>query len=228
MIVNIGKRLELAEEIEVTIYINGLPSHIMCSPGHLDELALGFVVSEGIVSRDSVDSIDILVKGSEVFVDVESNSFVLELRSSGCVGVFREGEVLPNVKAKEKFTFRELEDSLRYIETDEYKKTRGYHSCALVGKEGMILRRLDVGRHNAVDKAIGAGLKQKVDLSRAFLLLSGRISRGIVAKAVRAGIPLLVSKASILNSAIDVCEKTGLAVVSFASGIAIPGESIIF
>ena len=65
-----------------------------------------------------------------------------------------------------------------------------------------------------------------IDLSRTFLLLSGRISRGIAMKCVRSGIPLVVSKAAILDSAIKVCEKSGLAAVSFATNVVVKGEAI--
>ena len=85
----------------------------------------------------------------------------------------------------------------------------------------------DVGRHNAVDKAIGSALLKGVDFSKVFLLLSGRISRGMVMKCARVGIPLIASKAAILDSAIDVCEKSGVAAVSFATNIAIEGEALM-
>ena len=70
------------------------------------------------------------------------------------------------------------------------------------------------------------GVKEKVDFSRVFLLVSGRISQGMVAKCVRCRIPLLVSKAAILDSAIDKCFETGLSAVSFATGIAVKGEAL--
>ncbi|AGK61135.1 formate dehydrogenase family accessory protein FdhD [Archaeoglobus sulfaticallidus PM70-1] len=225
-IIKSDNSLELAKEIEVTVYINGLPSHLMCSPNNLEELAIGFVVSEGLIDRDLVDEIEIHRKGNEIFVDVDANSFTLELRSSGCVGVFKKGEVLPPVEAKEKFSLDELKKALEYIDVEEYRKTRGYHSSAIVGKKGLIVRAIDVGRHNAVDKAIGMALRKNIDTSKVFLLISGRISRGIAAKAVRSGIPLVVSKASILDSAIDVCKKTGLSAVSFASDLIVKGDAI--
>jgi FdhD protein len=225
-IVNIGRPMKLAMEKEITLYINGLPSHLMATPFDLEELALGFIVSEGLVRREDWRKANVAVEGSSIHVDVDANSFVLELRSSGCVGVFMEGEILPKVRASESFSLDELRDALKLIEIEEYRETRGYHSAAIVGKKGLIARAMDVGRHNAVDKVIGMGLKAEVDFSGVFLILSGRISRGIAAKAARAGIPLVASKASILDSAIDVARKSGLSIVSFASNVAVKGEAL--
>lgn len=112
------------------------------------------------------------------------------------------------------------------LTVEEYERTHGYHIAAIVGKDGLIVRRY-VGRHNAVNKAIGAALLMGVDLSRTFLLLSGRISRGIAMKCVRAGIPLVVSEAAILDSAIKVCEKSGLAAVSFATNVVVRGTQLM-
>jgi len=225
-IVEIGKPLRLAEEREMTLYINGLPSHLMVTPSNLEELAIGFIVSEGLVRREEWQNAEIVVDGNSIHVDVDTNSFILELRSSGCVGVFREGEILPKVKASERYSLNELREALKLIEVEEYRETRGYHSAVIVGKEGMIARAVDVGRHNAVDKVIGMGLKRGIDPSKVFLILSGRISRGIAAKAARSGIPLIASKASILDSAIEVARKSGIAMVSFTSNLAIKGEAL--
>ncbi len=225
-VIHLGQPLELAKEKEITIFINGLPSHLMCTPADLEELVIGFIVSEGLIIKTRWKDAVIDVKGDRVFVDVDADSFLLELRSSGCVGVFRDEEILPEVTSNETFSLEEVEGALQFIEVAEYKQTRGYHTASIVGKEGMLVRAIDVGRHNAVDKVIGMGLKEEIDFSRTFLLLSGRISRGIAAKAVRAGIPLVVSKAAILDSAVEVCEKTGLSIVSLASKIAIKGEAL--
>ncbi len=200
----------------------------MCTPDNVRELALGFVVSEGIASPESVKISDApcLKDGRVVVVEVPSNFCQPEIRSSGCIGVYRETEVVPKVKARELFSLDEVRSALQYLEVDEYHRTRGYHIAALVGKEGLILRRYDVGRHNAVDKVIGAALMREIDFSRTYLVISGRISRGIAMKCARVGIPLIVSKAAILDSAVDVCRRSGLAAVSFATNVAVVGDAL--
>jgi FdhD protein len=225
----IGKKLEVASEEQITLFVNDIPYRIMCTPENVRELAVGFLISEGIVSSLSeVEFVDApcLRNGNVLMVKVSSDGGTTTIRSSGCIGVYREKEKIPRVEAKEKFTMREIAESLRFLEIEEYRKTRGYHVASIVGKEGLLFRSYDVGRHNAVDKVIGMALLNETDLSRVFLLLSGRISRGIAMKCARAGIPLVVSKAAILDSAIEVCKKSGVSAVSFATNIALLGDAI--
>ena len=127
------------------------------------------------------------------------------------------------VKAKEKFSLEEIENSLRYLDLND--ETRAHHIAVLVGKNGLIARAIDVSRHNAVCKAIGKGVKKNVDFSRVFLLVSSRISYEIALKCLKAGIPLVVSKKAIFDSAIELCLKTGLSAVSFMSGV-IVGDAV--
>ncbi len=223
MIVEIDNPLEFARESQITLFVGHTPYHIMCTPENIRDLVVGFLISEGIAR--SVRDIEFSrFEGQEIVVSVNGNSGEVTITSSGSVGVYRDD--VPKVRATEKYTLDELRKSLEYLNTEEYRRTRGYHTAAIVGKEGLICRRYDVGRHNAVDKAIGAALLSGVDLSSTYLVLSGRISRGMVMKCARAGIPLIVSKAAILDSAVEVCEKSGLAAVSFATNIAVVGEAL--
>uniref|UniRef100_A0A7C3MAX3 Formate dehydrogenase accessory sulfurtransferase FdhD n=1 Tax=Archaeoglobus fulgidus TaxID=2234 RepID=A0A7C3MAX3_ARCFL len=225
MIRKLGKTLELAKESRVTILAGNTPYHLMCTPENLVELAVGFIISEGIAS--SLKEIEVsMVEENLIYVKMNGKRSSTAITSSGCIGVFRDEEEIPKVKAAEKFKIEELKNALEYLETEEYRRTRGYHTAVVVSKNGIVARMHDVGRHNAVDKAIGSSLLKGFDPSRAFLLLSGRISRGMVMKCARVGIPLIASKAAILDSAIEVCEKSGVAAVSFATNIAVEGEAL--
>jgi FdhD protein len=226
-IVPISKTLEIADEKQITLTINGTAFHVSCTPRDLEELAVGFMISEGLASP--ADNIDVKVNGNTVHVRLNPCSS-LNLNPNPCLTepmpTPNQTKNLPKVFAEEKFSVEELRNSLTYLETKEYKTTRGYHTAALVGKEGMVTRACDVGRHNAIDKAIGMGVKKGVNFRKVFLLISGRISMGVAMKCVRAGIPLVVSKAAIFNSAIELCMATGLSAVSFATGIMVKGDAI--
>ena len=82
--------------------------------------------------------------------------------------------------------------------------------------------------YRRIDKTIGMAIGKDINFGRVFLLVSGRISEGMVAKCVRCRIPLLVSKAAILDSAIGKCIETGLSAVSFTTGIAVVGKALTF
>jgi FdhD protein len=227
-VIKFNDPLELAREKQVTIAVNGNVYHIMCTPENLEELVLGFLISEGLASSsDEIKIYDASFSSTDtIVVELKEATPILKLRSSGCIGVFREKEKLSRIVAEENFNLDEIRESLDYLEIEEYRMTRGYHIAALIDKKGLVARAHDVGRHNAVDKAIGMGIKKRVNFRRTFLLISGRISQGMTLKCVRTGIPLLVSKAAILDSAIDVCLKTGLSAVSFVTGIAVKGDAL--
>ena len=227
-VISLGKTLEIARERLVTLIVGDTRFNISCTPENLRELAIGFLISEGLVMEYricvEVEGDIISVKSTNLGHELSSSAF--KVRSSGSPGAFRSVEKLTIVSAEEKFTLAECRKALEYLETEQYYRTRGYHTAALVGKNGMISRAYDVGRHNAVDKVIGMGFEKDINFARVFLLLSGRISEGIVTKCVRCRIPLLVSKAAILDSAIGKCMETGLSAVSFTTGIAVEGEAL--
>lgn len=222
-IIEFDHRLEIPHEVVVTIVAGKLSFNISCTPQNLEEMVIGFLLSEGLVEDYDFN---IEIKSNTVYANAPVATQDLSLRSSGSPGVYRAKDELPQISAKVNYTLEECRNALQYLEAEEYKRTRGYHIAVLVSKEGMVVRAYDVGRHNAIDKVIGMGVKKNVELGKVFLLVSGRISQGMVAKCVRVGIPLLVSKAAILDSAIEKCKETGLSAVSFATGIAVRGEAL--
>ncbi|MFP3909879.1 MAG: formate dehydrogenase accessory sulfurtransferase FdhD [Archaeoglobaceae archaeon] len=222
-IIEFDDKLEIPRETLITIVAGDLSFNISCTPQDLEEMVIGFFLSEGLVENYDFN---IEIESDTIHVDVPVAPQELSLRSSGSPGIYRAGDKLPQVSAKVEFTLEECRNSLQHLEAEEYKKTRGYHIAALVDKGGMLVRAYDVGRHNAIDKVIGMGVKKNIEFGKVFLLVSGRISQGMVGKCVRIGIPLLVSKAAILDSAIEKCNETGLSAVSFATGIAIRGEAL--
>lgn len=210
MLREIGKPLEIAIEKEVELFINGNVIRRFCTPNMLKELAVGFLVSEGIAS--SLEDIKVEVHGDRIVAEV--------LRAEPSISHPSKKFENLRVKSHRKFNLEDLRKSLEILDIEEYRKTRGYHVSAVVSGD-IFYRTYDVGRHNAVDKAIGLALLNYADLENSFLLLSGRISKEIAVKCANAGIPLVVSKAAILSSAIEFCKETGLSAVSFATNIAI-------
>ncbi|MCL2677487.1 MAG: formate dehydrogenase accessory sulfurtransferase FdhD, partial [Clostridiales bacterium] len=97
-----------------------------------------------------------------------------------------------------------------------FEKTGGVHSCALSDGEEILFFAEDVGRHNAADKIIGHCLLQGIEMRDKLLLTSGRAPFEIIAKVLRAGFALLVSRSAPTDKAIEAAREGGLPLAAFA------------
>ncbi len=212
----------------------------MRTPGQDFELALGYLLSEGVI-RNAADVVDVRVcgppspdKGYQNVVQVELVSdlaFDLErlqrnfYTTSSC-GVCGKTSIeaidVPLSGAIEsKFTIsrerlRALPDRLQSWQT-EFQRTGGLHAAATVDENGDIHRvREDVGRHNAVDKLIGSYLYEAGDpLRNLGLLLSGRAGFELVQKAAMAFMPFIASIGPPSNLAIELADERNITLVGF-------------
>ncbi len=211
-IIRLGRTLEIGKEIELKVKLNTKTIKLFCTPENVEELVIGFAISEGIAKNPIVR-----FENDLVVIETE-NDFDLALNTSGS---FTTSSNLRKLNPKVKFKIDFVRRFIDVLNADYYERTRAYHTALIVNKSGEYLRAYDVGRHNAVDKTIGLAYKKNLSLSESFLVITGRITAGIAKKCVRAGIPLIVSKAAIVDSAIDVCRKANLSAISFATNIAV-------
>ncbi len=91
-----------------------------------------------------------------------------------------------------------------------HSQTGATHSCFLMQEGKILFTCEDIGRHNALDKAIGYALRQGIDPKKCIVFSSGRIPTDMAMKAIQAGIPILASKASVSDAAIELAEEYGL------------------
>jgi len=144
----------------------------------------------------------------------------MEVRSSGCVGVKASwediGEPAPAGPVINKTTIFYSMDFVNQL-AKTWRKTGGTH-CTIIFDEvgGIVSYAEDIGRHNSVDKAIGKALLGGRDLSGCFMACTGRMAAGMVAKAYRAGVPILVSNTAPFTAGIELAKKTGMTLVCFA------------
>ena len=209
-------------EETIELIVNGTKlSSIVTTPGHHKELAVGYMVTEGAV-KDRNDIEEVIEKDGWVMLKIRSfDHFNLwhELRSSGCIGLNwdkRDEDVY--LPVSQSFSIDVLLDSMKYLYDETQDRTGGAHTASLVDANGnLIYKALDIGRHNAIDKVVGMAVLHGDDLTKVFLVSSGRQPAGMVMKAVRAGIPLIITKAAPVSSGIDSALRANITLCCFAN-----------
>ena len=220
----------VAVEEPLEIRIGGVPVAVtMRTPGHDEELALGFCISEGLsplgarIPDDlAVNTIDVDAPAADVG-GLQRNFYT----SSSC-GVCGKGALdavaVEAARVESKLTVpaslvSALPDRLRTGQA-AFDATGGLHATGLFSAAGELLCiREDVGRHNALDKVIGrAFLDGRLPLSSAVLCVSGRLSFELVQKAAVAGCPLLVAVGAPSSLAIELAADRGITLSGFVRG----------
>jgi len=216
----------VAEEKRLRISINGREVlNLYCTPIQVRELAVGLILTEGIADEVCMERMTIAYGDEEVAVEVHAEG---EVRAgggtitSGCVGgvSFRKEPGL--VARKDRFAIgaaalRELFGRFQR-RSELYASTGCIHSAALSDSKDIILFAEDIGRHNAVDKVIGACLLEGLPFAGTLMMASGRLSSEIVLKCARWGIPMVASRTAPTALALDIAEKGGVTVVGFVRG----------
>jgi FdhD protein len=197
----------VAREINLKISINGNELiRFACSPIDCEDLAIGFLFTEGIIS--GLEEINHIIQNKkdyriEFILDERNKKLIDEwsntqTMSSGCgQGVisnleFRRKNLLP-VDFKINANPKCLSGLFQHLKSHSewYEKTGCIHQVTLFCNDESFIVREDIGRHNAVDKVIGAALQCKVNLEETIIYCSGRLSSDMVLKAAKARIPLL-------------------------------------
>jgi FdhD protein len=226
-------------EIRLGLEIEGRREHrsvsiTMRTPGHDHELAVGFLFTEGILTApDQIAGVRSCGAGNVVRVDLRRGMEVDLARlerhfytssSCGVCGKTSLEAVLVNCPVRprmgwpvvESTTIQQLPDALRKAQA-VFERTGGLHASALFDPDGQVLCvREDVGRHNALDKLIGAMFNMgRTPLSETMLLVSGRASFELVQKAAVAGIPILAAVGAPSSLAVELAREQGMTLLGF-------------
>jgi FdhD protein len=223
--------LTIEEPLEIRIGRKTLAT-TMRTPGHDDELAAGFLVSEAIVQRPgaiagiSANGDNRVVVSLAKGVKPKLNSvqrFGTISSSCGLCGKTSIDAIRQNFRAIESTNIRidietllSLPEKLRKAQSD-FARTGGIHAAGIFDSNGELkIVREDIGRHNAVDKAIGrAFLDGSLPLSQHVLLVSGRASFEIVQKALAAGIPIVAAVSAPSTLAADFARESNQTLIGF-------------
>lgn len=191
------------------IYINDqLTMKLICIPQYLAELVLGRMLTEGMIgSSDDVEQIYIGEHGSLAKVLLRRTA-VRDLEN------YMEAAPVTPIPWRASHVFA-LADRFA-AGMPVHRQTFATHSCFLARQDELLFQCEDIGRHNALDKAIGYALRHGINLGECTVYSSGRIPTDMAMKAIRAGIPILSSKASPSAEAVRLAEKYGLTLVCAA------------
>ncbi|MDD1775552.1 MAG: formate dehydrogenase accessory sulfurtransferase FdhD [Methanobacterium sp.] len=208
---------------EIELFINEQVSRrFSISPSHLKEFAVGYLLGEGLAgSVDDITQVDVQENRINVEIDLDDFDIRKELVvGSDCFGGWRRKiEMVDHVESdfqisKEDIinSFVKLKDSAKV-----WKATGGTHIAGIVYKDNFISIE-DVSRHVAVDKVIGAAALERFDLSRSFIVYSGRMPADMMIKIARVGIPIIASNAAPTSSGYSVAQESGVTMIGFARG----------
>ena len=190
-------------EFPLTITLNNQELvTLLCSPQKLDYLAVGFLLSQGLI-KEGRDIKKITVDEKRGMAQVETKKAVdisisPVLASSGARGAVSSSIEKVSADTKIKLSasqiFSLMEDFAQRSRL--FRSTGGVHSAALCDTNNIMLFTEDIGRHNAIDKIFGECILMDIPTDGRILVTSGRVSSEILLKAAKRNIPLLVSKSA--------------------------------
>ena len=214
-------------ETPVSLTVNGkVWLTFMCTPVHLEALAVGFLYNEGVLQKmDEVVDVKLCEHGDNV--DVWLNHSVEEpnswRRTSGCTGGVTAVDLLakPNVslhnsdltlkpEAIERFFDMLLEAQVLY------SRTGGVHTSILSDGAKTLVSAEDIGRHNTLDKIAGLCLMNSIPFQAGILMTTGRISSEMLQKAANLNAPILISRTSPSSLSIEMAERYGITLIGYA------------
>jgi FdhD protein len=223
-----GLRDEVAVEEPLEIRVDGVPLTVtMRTPGHDEELALGFLYGEGLIDgpRAAGPTADFAKNTIEVAGPLARDPGARRFYTTSSCGVCGKGSLeevavhAPSVAGDPLRIPRALlADLPERLHQPGFARTGGLHATGLFDAQGALLAlREDVGRHNAMDKVVGWALGEgRLPLHGLVLCVSGRLSFELVQKAAVAGAPVLVGVGAPTSLAVDLAADRGLTLCGFA------------
>jgi len=232
----VEKKLDcVAEEDPLHLFVNStFWVTILCTPSNLKELAIGHLLSEGILkSVNEIENITVkeaenacyvkLKPGINVEDRIKLSRLHARVITSACGGgsSYQYTGKNPYVKSDLRVKAKTIFESVNQLnfKAEGFRQTGGLHVAAIYREDGSLVALAeDVGRHNAVDKVIGMAALNKVDFDNCFLALSGRMSGDVAFKAAKVGLPIVASLAAALSSGIAMAQSSNLTLAGFVRG----------
>ncbi|MEA2040910.1 MAG: formate dehydrogenase accessory sulfurtransferase FdhD [Thermodesulfobacteriota bacterium] len=222
------KKDRIVCEIPLTILVNGMELATMqCTPDKLEYLAVGFLLSEGLIKKETeIKGITLNEKGWHIRVEIAGDGLLEEgVRSKrvigkGCAGgtsFYRAVDaedclpLISNVLISKEKIFSMMKKFLGM--SDLYKDTGGVHSAALSIAEKIEIFAEDIGRHNAIDKILGECFLKGISTEDGIILTTGRVSSEILIKVAKQRIPVIVARSVPTDMAVGLAERLNITLI---------------
>lgn len=222
----------VVEEVPLTLNVNDKELvTLLCTPIDLDDLVRGFLFTSGLINKiQDIKKILINQEQWAAYIDLADaavmNDLVFKrLYTSGCgrgtlfysvQDMVKRSKIFSDLKIKAEKINALMADFQKKSEL--FLKTGGAHSAALADDERILAFKEDIGRHNAIDKVIGQGLKENMHFENKIMISSGRISSEVLLKIQKCSIPVIISKSAPTNQAIKLAKDMGITLIGFARG----------
>ncbi len=227
---------EVIREVKLEIIVNSKNvGALMAVPVDLEELTVGYLMSEDIIEDvkdiEKIELVDVDTKTFQVKIKakvIEKNIERLDLEGvivSGCGrGVSTQiskiaidaAVMSDDFSIEAALLFKEMGEF--YTQCPLYEQTGCVHTAKLYYDEDTYFIGEDIAQHNTIDKAVGKARLAGVDVTKAFLMVSGRLSSEMVAKAVMHQIPILASRTASTCRGVNIADKFGLTLIGFVRG----------
>jgi FdhD protein len=226
----------LAAEVPVALVYNGRPHVVMmCTPADLEDFGVGFTVTESIADASEIRRVDVVKysRGIELQIEIpapaqeklgERGRAIVGRTGCGLCGVevieeaLREPRLIhSNLVVPREALWAAAESLDRYQPMN--RDTNAIHAAGWALADGTLrVVREDVGRHNALDKVLGALARAGTDASEGFLIVTSRASYELVQKAAVANVPLLAAVSRPTALAVELAEQAGITLVGLLRG----------
>jgi FdhD protein len=216
--------VEVCTESRVMLFLNGiLIGDLSITPVDLESFAIGHLICEGYI-REIREITSINIDLPEIRVTSECNSestikgqFSKNSSGGSCRDLLPDCSLPPlpdGICLGVDTIFSSMEKVNEYSVI--WKRTGGMHCSLLIREDGEVICGVeDMGRHTTVDKAVGVALQKGVDINHCYLVCSGRLPVDMVAKAYRAGIPVVISNNAAFAGGIEFAKNTNMTIAGF-------------
>lgn len=185
-------------DVEFLLKINEKTKKYRITPKSLKAFTIGYLFGNGIVK--SLKNIhELKIDGKTIIVKVDKDSLPLS-----------------PVKSKLKISTEDVFESFKSLEKNAkiWKITGGTHIAGLISDGNKIFEE-DISRHAAIDKVLGHGILKNLNFSESFVVYSGRVSDSLILKLTRLGIPIVISNAAPMYSALSLAKDYNITIVGF-------------